>query len=85
MFEVLDNVVGGNLFETEMLRTAENGCGQFDRITSYNVCYTKLLRVLKTLCSAIAETFGDFESFTCNVTRSWLLTQKGIGKETADS
>jgi len=42
-------------------------------------------RVLKTLCSAIKETFGDFESFTCNVTRSWLLAQKGIGKETADS
>ncbi len=42
-------------------------------------------RYLKQLCKAISEDFGDFESFTCNVSREWLLEQKGIGKETADS
>lgn len=29
--------------------------------------------------------FGDFETFTLDVDRDWLLNQKGIGPETADS
>jgi endonuclease III related protein len=31
------------------------------------------------------EEFGDFESFVLGVDREWLLSQKGIGPETADS
>ncbi|MFA5215340.1 3-methyladenine DNA glycosylase [Sulfuricurvum sp.] len=31
------------------------------------------------------EEFGDFESFVLSVDREWLLSQKGIGPETADS
>ena len=31
------------------------------------------------------EEFGDFETFALNVDRDWLLSQKGIGSETADS
>lgn len=37
------------------------------------------------LCQAILESFGSFETFTHEVTREWLLRQKGIGPETADS
>ncbi|MGZ8546171.1 MAG: 3-methyladenine DNA glycosylase [Sulfuricurvum sp.] len=37
------------------------------------------------LCQAILESFGSFEVFTHEVTREWLLYQKGIGPETADS
>lgn len=37
------------------------------------------------LCQAILESFGSFEVFTHEVTREWLLRQKGIGPETADS
>lgn len=37
------------------------------------------------LCQAILESFGSFEVFTHEVTREWLLAQKGIGPETADS
>lgn len=37
------------------------------------------------LCQAILEDFGSFEVFTHEVTREWLLAQKGIGPETADS
>ncbi|MFA6188910.1 MAG: 3-methyladenine DNA glycosylase [Sulfuricurvum sp.] len=37
------------------------------------------------LCQAILESFGSFETFTHEVTREWLLAQKGIGPETADS
>lgn len=37
------------------------------------------------LCQAILERFGSFETFTHEVTREWLLRQRGIGPETADS
>lgn len=37
------------------------------------------------LCQAILEKFGSFETFTHEVSREWLLRQKGIGPETADS
>jgi len=37
------------------------------------------------LCSAIIEGFGSFEEFVINVDREWLLSQKGIGAETADA
>lgn len=37
------------------------------------------------LCQAILENFGLFEVFSDKVTREWLLAQKGIGPETADS
>ena len=42
-------------------------------------------KYIKLLCSAIIESFGDFENFCFEVEREWLLEQKGIGKETADS
>jgi len=37
------------------------------------------------LSCAIVEDFGSFEEFVLNVDREWLLSQKGIGPETADS
>jgi endonuclease-3 related protein len=37
------------------------------------------------LSQAILESFESFETFTHEVTREWLLAQKGIGPETADS
>jgi len=37
------------------------------------------------LCQAILEDFESFDAFTHQVTREWLLHQKGIGPETADS
>ncbi|MDP3292340.1 MAG: 3-methyladenine DNA glycosylase [Sulfuricurvum sp.] len=37
------------------------------------------------LSQAICEDFGDFETFSLGVDREWLLSQKGIGPETADS
>jgi len=37
------------------------------------------------LCRAILEEFGSFEEFARGVDREWLLDQKGIGPETADS
>ncbi|RAX53153.1 3-methyladenine DNA glycosylase [Helicobacter sp. 16-1353] len=40
---------------------------------------------LQNLCANILESFGDFENFKENVSREWLLSQKGIGFESADS
>lgn len=44
----------------------------------------KAANIIK-LCQAIREGFGSFEVFTNEVTRAWLLAQRGIGPETADS
>ena len=40
---------------------------------------------IKKICQNIIEEFGDFETFKENVCRDWLLSQKGIGAETADA
>jgi len=37
------------------------------------------------LSRALVEDFGDFETFALSVDRDWLLSQKGVGPETADS
>ena len=42
-------------------------------------------QALIRLSSAICDDFGDFETFALTVDRDWLLSQKGIGPETADS
>ena len=42
-------------------------------------------KYIKLLAQSIKNDFEDFGSFTCNVDRAWLLNQKGVGKETADS
>ena len=40
---------------------------------------------LLALAKAIQNDFGSFENFQKEVERSWLLEQKGIGKESADA
>ena len=47
--------------------------------------YNTKAQRLKTLCKAIVEDFGSFEDFSAQVGREWLLAQKGIGEESADS
>jgi len=44
----------------------------------------KAVRII-TLVQNLLETFGGFEEFCEGVSREWLLAQKGIGKESADS
>jgi endonuclease-3 related protein len=45
---------------------------------------TKAKRV-KELCKNIKKEFGTFEDFKNNADREWLLSQKGVGFESADS
>lgn len=40
---------------------------------------------IKKICKNIIEEFGSFSLFSENVSRDWLLSQKGIGPETADA
>jgi len=47
--------------------------------------YHQKAKRLKLLSENIKEKFGDFETFCNEVSREWLLEQKGIGKESADS
>jgi len=45
---------------------------------------TKAQRI-QMLCTHILDDFGTFEAFQNEVSREWLLEQKGIGMESADS
>jgi len=49
--------------------------------------YNQKAKRLKLLAKNILKDFGDFENFKEkeNVSREWLLAQKGVGFETADS
>ncbi len=45
---------------------------------------TKATRLIK-LCQNMLKEYGSFEAFKAKPSRSWLLGQKGIGPESADS
>ncbi len=47
--------------------------------------YYQKAKYLKLLCQNILKDFGDFDVFVSNVSREWLLNQKGIGFESADA
>lgn len=47
--------------------------------------YNTKAKNLKKLCQNIYDEYGDFENFSLHVNREWLLSQKGIGEESADS
>jgi endonuclease-3 related protein len=47
--------------------------------------YNQKAKRLITIAQNIGETFGDFLTFQEDVSREWLLEQKGIGFETADA
>jgi endonuclease-3 related protein len=47
--------------------------------------YRSKTNYLRMLCRNIAEAYGDFGTFCAETGREWLLEQKGVGPETADS
>ena len=47
--------------------------------------YNQKSQRLKNICKTIYEEYGDFDSFASSADREWLLAQKGIGLESADS
>lgn len=61
--------------EEEELQTLIKPSGLFKTKAKY----------IKLLAQAIKDEYGTFEKFCSEVTREWLLSQKGIGPESADS
>jgi len=47
--------------------------------------YNTKAKNLHVLASSIITEFGDFETFVDQVEREWLLSNRGIGEESADS
>lgn len=47
--------------------------------------YRQKAERIQKLCQNILDTFGDYQSFCTQVSRQWLLEQKGIGEETCDA
>jgi len=81
--ESLANLKEGGLISLEALSRAE-----IDKIATRikpSGFYNTKARRLHILCQNILNDFGTFEAFQNEVTREWLLEQKGIGMESADS
>ena len=81
--------------ESLRLLEAENICS-LDTLANANIetikrCikpsgfYNTKAQRLKLLASHIVECYGDFATFQQETDRAWLLAQKGIGMESADS
>ncbi len=47
--------------------------------------YNTKAKRLKLLCMNIIKDFGCFEKFQTEVSREWLLSQKGLGEESSDA
>ncbi len=47
--------------------------------------YNTKAKWLKTLAQNILQEFGDFDFFQKEVSREWLLSQKGLGEESCDA
>lgn len=47
--------------------------------------YNTKAKRLKLLCQKIVETYESFDNFKNEVSREWLLSQKGVGQESADA
>jgi len=77
----LENLRKFNLLDLESLRDTEI----LTEAIEPSGLYRQKSERLKLLSFNILEEFGDFETFCSNVSREWLLEQKGIGQETADS
>ena len=81
--ESLANLKEGDLISLEALSRAE--VGQIATLIKPSGFYNTKAERLKMLCANILDDFGTFEVFQNEVTRDWLIEQKGIGMESADS
>ncbi len=64
-----------NQYDTDLLMSLIRPSGLYKSKAVY----------IKKLLRAITDEYSDFKTFTEEVDREWLLAQKGIGPETADS
>ena len=81
--ESLANLKEGGLISLEALSRAE--VWQVATLIKPSGFYNTKAQRIQMLCTHILNDFGTFEVFQDEVTREWLLAQKGIGMESADS
>lgn len=79
----LANLKENGLLSLEALSRAE--VGQIATCIKPSGFYNTKAKRLQQLCQNILNDFHTFERFQNEVTREWLLAQKGIGMESADS
>jgi len=79
----LENLAQHNLLNLEPLSQCDNEM-LMELIRPSGLFKAKAQNLIR-LSRTIVEDFGSFEEFALNVDREWLLSQKGIGHETADS
>jgi len=81
--ESLENLRSHNLLTLQALSSASTQ--EIAQLIKPSGFYNTKSHRLKQLCTNILNEFGSFESFKKYVDREWLLAQKGIGMESADS
>ena len=79
----LDNLRNLDLIDPAMLSKCHNE-SLMELIRPSGLFKAKAANLIR-LSRNMIEEFGDFETFVLSVDRDWLLSQKGIGPETADS
>ena len=79
----LENLQRANLLSLESL--ANESIMIIEKAIGPSGYCRKKAKTLQQLCLAILADFGDFFSFKVGVDREWLLSQKGIGFESADT
>ncbi len=79
----LTNLRTANLLNMENLSYCDYN--MLEKLIAPSGLYRQKAQRLILLSSAILNDFGNWDSFAKNVSREWLLSQKGIGFESADS
>ncbi len=79
----LENLRVKNLLDLNSIATIS--VNELSTLIKPSGFYNTKAKRLKQLSCRIIEDFGDFENFKEQVDREWLLNQKGIGFESADS
>ena len=78
----LTNLRDKNLLHVDSI--ANQDCIDLAQLIKPSGFYNTKAKNLKKLCQNIVEEFECFENFALHVERDWLLSQKGIGEESAD-
>ena len=81
--KALDNLKENNLLNIESLATCDTKL--LATLIKPSGFYNTKAKRLKLLSNNIIRDFGSFEVFKNKVSREWLLSQKGLGKESSDS
>ncbi len=79
----LENLRASDMLMPGALAEAESG--ELMEMIRPSGLFKNKSKVLKLLSAHLLEDYGSFDAFKSDVSREWLLAQKGIGPETADS